>query len=154
MSVLEVTSLCEVYAVKKFLLLGIVLLLIGACAPQADAPPDTGGGTSGEMTEGAAYVESADVLVMESYPVQVAVVVEGSLPTPCHELRCTYEIQGFEDEPRLDIRVYSVADAEAVCIQMLEPFEARIGIPMQGAPDGVYVVYVNGERVGEFSYPA
>jgi hypothetical protein len=36
---------------------------------------------------------------------------------------------------------------------VIEPFEESVSIPMTGKPDGMYTVWVNGELVGEFSYP-
>ena len=141
---------------KIILLIGLIGLLLGACAPTEELPGplpgDDAGGTS--PLGSPAYVDSAELLIMESYPVQVAVWVEGNLPTPCHEFRYQYEIQDFGAEKRMDITVYSEADPVALCTQVLEPFEERILLDLENAPEGTYVVYVNGELVGEFTYPA
>jgi inhibitor of cysteine peptidase len=141
---------------KIILLIGLIGLLLGACAPTEELPGplpgDDAGGTS--PLGSPAYVDSAELLIMESYPVQVAVWVEGNLPTPCHEFRYQYEIQDFGAEKRMDITVYSEADPAALCTQVLEPFEERILLDLENAPEGTYVVYVNGELVGEFNYPA
>lgn len=124
-------------------------LALAACAP-AQPTPDPG---SGQPLDGAVYIGSADLLIMESYPVQVALAITGDLPTPCHEFRYQYEIQDFGDEKRVDVSAYSVADPDAICTQVLQPFEERISFDLQNALEGTYVVYLNGERVGEFSYP-
>lgn len=124
-----------------------ILFLLVACAPPAgDAPL--------EPVDGAVYINSAQLLIMESYPVQVALIVTGDLPTPCHELRYHYEIQDFGDEKRVEVTMYSHADPEAICVQVLQPFEERISFDLQNAAEGTYLVYLNGEQVGEFNYPA
>ena len=132
---------------KRISLLGASLLLVVACT----ASP---GEITPQAEDGALYLHSADVLVMESYPVQVALVIAGELPTPCHELRYHYEIQDLGDEKRIDVNAYSVADPEEICIQVLQPFEEQVSFDLRNAAEGTYAVYLNGERVGEFSYPA
>lgn len=132
---------------RRMLLLGTLLILVAACTASPDA-------STPEPVEGALYIHSADLLIMESYPVQVALVIAGELPTPCHEFLYQYEIQDLGDEKRIDVRAYSVADTEEVCIQVLQPFEEQVSFDLRNALEGIYVVYLNGERVGEFSYPA
>jgi hypothetical protein len=83
--------------------------------------------------------------------VQVILYVEGELPTPCHEL--AVEVMPPDEQNQIHIQMYSEVEAGAICAQVMEPFEANVSIPMAGAPDGVYTVVLNGEVVGEFSYP-
>ncbi|MEJ2759363.1 MAG: hypothetical protein P8046_12860, partial [Anaerolineales bacterium] len=40
----------------------------------------------GKLTKGKAFVNSADLLIMESYPVQISLALSGELPTPCNKL--------------------------------------------------------------------
>jgi hypothetical protein len=118
-------------------------------------PVEPGGGIGGVGDEGKvrgnAYVGEANLLIMESYPVQVALSVSGDLPTPCNEFR--YQIDQPDAENRIFVEVYSVIDPGMICTQVLEPFAESISIPVQDLPDGTYTVYLNGELVGEFSYP-
>jgi hypothetical protein len=115
-------------------------------------PGDGIGGTGDEgKVRGNAYVRDAQLVIMESYPVQVSLSVSGELPTPCNEFR--YAIEQPDAENRIYVEVYSVVDPEELCIQVLESFSENISLPVQDLPDGTYSVYVNGELVGEFSYP-
>jgi hypothetical protein len=98
-----------------------------------------------------AQVYEAELLIMESYPVQVSLLVSGTLLSPCYDF-------GFEvSEPNADnqifVEVYSV-EVRDTCDMMVQPFNENISLSVAGLPDGVYKVFVNGELVGEFSYPA
>ena len=95
--------------------------------------------------KGNVYLDSTEIVLRESYPVQAALVIRGSLPTPCHELKV--EVSPPDDQSRILVSVYSVSDPNQVCIQVLEPFEetAELGLFTQGT----FSVWVNGESVGE-----
>ena len=98
------------------------------------------------FSRGNVFIEHSEVLVMESFPVQIALVLNGDLPTPCNQLRV---VANPPDEGnRIQVEVYSVIDPAETCIQTLEPFEANIGFG--SFPSGHYSVWVNGELVGEF----
>jgi hypothetical protein len=98
------------------------------------------------LQRGNAFIDSADILTMESYPLQFSVVLKGNLPTPCHELRVVYNQPDAEN--KIGLEVYSVAEPSAVCAQMLEPFEQNI--TLGSFPAGHYTVWVNGRQMGEF----
>jgi hypothetical protein len=91
-------------------------------------------------------VDSAEPISMESYPVQFAILLKGNLPTPCHELRAVYHEPDVEN--KINLEVYSVADPNAVCAQMLQPFEQNVYLG--SFPQGHYTVWVNGKMVAEF----
>jgi inhibitor of cysteine peptidase len=99
-----------------------------------------------KFTRGEAYIDSTDLLIMESYPVQISLALKGSLPTPCNQLRVVANPP--DDQNRIQVEVYSVVDPEQMCIQVLEAFEANIGLG--SFPTGHYTVLVNGKQVGEF----
>jgi len=101
--------------------------------------PEPGG------VRGPVYVDSTDLLLLESYPVQVRLQVSGALPTPCHALK--WEVIGPDPDGRIDVVLYSVADPELACIQVLEPFETSI--PLGAFESGSYTVSLNGDSVGE-----
>lgn len=146
----------------------LLVLMVSACAADNDnfypntlvdsdqpMPVEPDGGTGGDSDEGKAsgnaYVSDAQLLIMESYPVQISLSVSGELPTPCHEFR--YEISQPDAENQIFIEIYSLVEPGQVCVEVLEPFAENISVPVADLPDGVYTVYVNGELVGEFSYP-
>jgi hypothetical protein len=100
----------------------------------------------GNLTRGNAYTDHSELLIMESYPVQIALVLQGSLPTPCNELRVV--ARPPDEKNQIKVEAYSVSDPAEICAQALEPFEARVGFG--SFPSGHYSVWVNGEMVGEF----
>ena len=104
-----------------------------------------------ELVEGNAIVSSAHLLVMESFPVQVSLEIEGELPTPCNKL--ALDISSPDEDNRIMVDIYSLINPAETCIAMIEPFTASASLPVDGLEDGTYEVWVNGELVGQFSYP-
>lgn len=100
------------------------------------------------LSRDAAFVESVQLLMRESYPPQVSLALAGTLPTPCHQLRVS--VAAPDAQGRIEVSVYSVVDPAMACIQVLESFEQAV--PLNGLPAGAYTVWVNGEQAGEFSY--
>ena len=88
------------------------------------------------------YVDSTEILYAESFPVQVFLLVQGSLPTPCHEPVWEVEDMGST----IDVHLWSLADPDQLCVQVLEPFE--ISIPLGAYTAGDVPVSLNGEAVG------
>jgi hypothetical protein len=117
----------------------VVLLVLGTWGTTAlgSSSPLPSAGDPGPV-----YVDSVDILCLESFPVQVHLVVRGSLPTPCHE--AIFEVQDLGDV--IDVRLWSLADADAICIQALEPFE--LVIPLGSYESADIPVSLNGEPVG------
>jgi hypothetical protein len=88
---------------------------------------------------------------MESYPAQISLHVSGELPTPCYIFR--YTITEPNEKMEIHIDAFSLVEDGAICVQVIQPFEENVTIPITGQADGLYTVWVNGEKVGEFSYP-
>jgi hypothetical protein len=91
-------------------------------------------------------MENSDLLIMESYPIQVSAVLDGSLSDPCHQLRVV--VNPADAENQINLEVYSVFDPGVACMTVIEPFNATI--PLGSYPDGEYTVMVNGESLGSF----
>ena len=104
-----------------------------------------------DLVRGMAFINNADLFIMESFPVSVMLSVQGELPTPCNVFKA--DVTEPNDKNEIHIDVYSEVEEGAVCIQVIQPFDENISIPMAGQPDGTYTVWVNDEKVGEFSYP-
>jgi hypothetical protein len=92
------------------------------------------------------YIESAELLIRESFPPQISLGISGNLPTPCHILQV--DIHESDLNNTISVDVYSVTDAGTVCIQVLKPFQEYIDLGT--FPTGHYIVWVNGDQVGEF----
>jgi len=154
---------------KSWIPLTILILLLSACAPATS--PDTGISSTpiptdklpmnlpantppaylplnGEanLDKGNVYIDSTEILILESYPVQIMLSLQGNLPTPCHQLRV--DIQEPDEQNRIFVVVYSVSHPDLICVQVLEPIDTSI--PLGSFPAGHYTVWVNGEKVGEF----
>ena len=115
--------------------------------PTGDAPRSPLDPIPGEdtMVRGQVSIDSAEVLLLESFPVQVRLNLKGALPTPCHQLRA--KVSEPDEQKRIHVEVYALVDPDQVCIQMLEPFETSINLG--SFPGGTYSVWVNGEKVGD-----
>lgn len=129
----------------------VVSLLLVACGSELDAPVDSNSPTSTSLPAdpfpddaGQLFVDSTDILLMESFPVQVALKVTGSLPTPCHTP--VWDVK--DDGSTIAVRLGSVADGDAACIQVLEPVE--LSIPLGSFESGSRVITLNGEEIGDF----
>jgi len=122
----------------------VLSMVLVACAPMAVKE-------TGETERGQVFISNVDILIMESFPVQVSLSFSGELPTPCHQL--VSEVETPDKENRIHVNVESRAESDEACIQVLEAFSTQLSIDMQGARDGIHSVYLNGEMIGEFSYP-
>lgn len=93
-------------------------------------------------------VESIAVVVMESLPVQVSVVVTGNKSVPCTKL--------LEPAVFVESGGFTIALAESklgiaeTCIAVIDPFETSIMLDISGLAPGSYSVSVNGVA-GEFT---
>jgi len=92
------------------------------------------------------HLDYVGLLILESYPVQINLELQGYLPTPCHNMRVS--ILPPDQENRINIEVYSVVDPAMMCIQVIKEFETFV--PLGSFSTGHYTVYINGELAGEF----
>jgi hypothetical protein len=98
------------------------------------------------LQKGNAFIEGSDLLIMESFPPQIALHLSGNLPTPCNLLRI--KVSAPDADNRITMDVYSLVDPGRQCTQMLKPFETTI--QLGSFPTGHYSVWLNGEKLGEF----
>jgi inhibitor of cysteine peptidase len=130
------------------LLLIALWTVLAACSlieqPGQETPaPDTTSVAEepdGEVT-GEANIESLEVLVLESFPVQVNVIASGELPDGCTTLN--------EPNPRLEgntfvINLTTSRLPDEVCSQATVPFDKVVSLPVEGLSAGTYTVSVNG----------
>ncbi|NLF65205.1 MAG: hypothetical protein GX579_11470, partial [Chloroflexi bacterium] len=136
---------------RLLLLLLPVLLLIAGCslleqtveptptAPAEDTPEATAVVEDIEPRE--VEIESVEILLLESFPVQVNVIVSGNLPNACWTLN--------EPRPRREGNTFIVSLIasrlpDEVCTEALVPFDQVIPLDVVGLPAGTYSVTVNG----------
>jgi inhibitor of cysteine peptidase len=136
---------------KTILLLVVALAVLGAglgiafAALPGDSTADDDQTTTTPPAQpgavrGPVYVDSVELVLLESYPVQVHASVKGNLPTPCHRL--AWDLSEPDASGRIVLELYSTTDADAVCTQVLEPFEQNIDIG--SFTSGSYVLVVDG----------
>lgn len=92
-----------------------------------------------------AHIEEVEVQLLESFPVQVRVVIRGELQDACTEIE---ELtQRFEaEEDTFWIEVNAVRTTDDPCAEVLVPFEERVSLDVYGLPAGTYTVNVNGAK--------
>ena len=147
----------------------VLSLILAACTPPADEtvvsypnddPQDNSYPNDGatppmneyspkpddeSLTRGQAYVDSSDVLTLESFPLQFMLHIVGNVPTPCNALRVAVSAPDVENKIVVD--VYSVSDPDRMCSQVLQPFD--VNVPLGSFPEGKYSIWVNGKMVAE-----
>ena len=130
---------------QTLVLLLIAAVVVTACGGQPTAtptaPPPAVEPPTGGTVRGEAAVDAIDILILESFPVQVRVLARGNLPDGCTE------IDGVGQE-RVDrtftVTITTARPADAICTQALVPFEETIPLDARDLPAGVYSVDVNG----------
>ena len=123
--------------------LGALMLVAGSGHALHASDLTVAGGNPGPV-----YVDSSEILYLESYPVQVQLLVKGSLPTPCHEV--VSEVQDLGDS--IDVLLWSISGPDMICAAVLEPFESVI--PLGSFEIADLPVYLNGEEVGRIEIGA
>jgi hypothetical protein len=131
----------------RFMMLFVFTLLLFACNGETSTPDSvTPSVDQGQREKAWVDWDYSEVVVMESYPMQVDVIVRGDVPSPCHELR--WEIAEPNENNEIHIEVWSVVDPAANCDALLEPFEERFRVGE--FTEYGYSIWVNGMQVGEF----
>jgi len=95
-----------------------------------------------------AHVEEIEILILESFPVQIHVVAKGHFMNGCEQLD---QIDTEKSDNTFNITMTTRFVGE-VCTEALVPFEEVIPLNMSGLKAGVYTVDVNGIK-GVFEYP-
>ena len=115
---------------KKFLLFGLIMLIIifinGCCSILPNV--------------GLASVEGIEIVILESFPVQVQVIASGNLPDPCTEISEVLQ----EREGNTFFITIKTYRSPGFCIQVIAPFEEIIPLEVYGLPADTYTVDVNG----------
>jgi len=115
---------------KKFLLWGLaisIIILVTGCLPIMP-------------TIGLALVDEIEIVILESFPIQVQVIAKGNLPDPCTEI---YQITQKKEDNTFFITI-KTSRSPGPCIQIIVPFEVKIPLSVYGLLAGTYTVDVNG----------
>lgn len=116
-----------------------------AVADDENTPTATSQST--EPIIGVANVDSIEVLILESFPVQINVRTRGTLPNGCTTID---DVSTEQVGNEFNVVISTIQPADAVCSQAVVPFEENIALDVDGLPAGSYQVNVNG-RIGSFT---
>jgi hypothetical protein len=151
-------QLCEEKTMSKKMLTFIaIFILLSACAPPVTDGPALPGDTAvpeepemsnakpvsvkDEVVIGKAPVDEVEIVIQESFPVQVSAVVRGSLPDACTEINQA----SSERAGRLfTITATTVRSKDMACADVIKPFEEVVALDVLGLAGGVYTVNANG----------
>lgn len=103
------------------------------------------GHVSGEMTSGIAVVDSIEVMMMESFPLQALARIKGHLPDGCTVIG---RIDQFIEGDLLRVSVETERPTGEMCTEALVPYEKEIALDILGLPAGEYTVDINGVKSG------
>ena len=144
-----------------------ILLLLSACAtsspittqlpnePATNETPSSNipgngdyipGPADHQLAQGPVFLDSVELLTLESFPLQFMLALKGNMPTPCNKLRI--DTSQPDNENKVIVNVYSVSNPDEMCAQVLEPFD--VNFPLGSYPEGHYTLWVNDELITEF----
>jgi hypothetical protein len=89
-----------------------------------------------------ATIDTVQIVILESFPVQINVSVTGNKSVPCVEL-LTPAIARKDNLFVVVLAETLLGPAES-CIAMIDPFETSFALDVSGLPAGTYTVRVNG----------
>jgi uncharacterized protein YraI len=120
----------------------IVMLLLTSCAPTLVTPSPIVTEEPGIPVTGAALVQSVEIQVVQSQPLQVNALVRGELP----DAGCTTisSVSQVRNGATITVTLTTTTDPAALCAQALTPFERVIPLDVKDLAPGRYKVNVNG----------
>lgn len=103
-----------------------------------------GTGTQGDEP-GSVQIDQVSLQILESFPVQVQVLIVGTLPDSCTEIDRVE--RRFEAEDRaFHLEIQTVRTTDEACAQVLVPFEEVVSLDVYGLQADTYTVHVDGVR--------
>ncbi|WMW22566.1 hypothetical protein RE476_01740 [Methanolobus mangrovi] len=133
-----------------FVLLTIVIVTIATFSLGCAEPPtvldnetETTDQLNGEYVYNNAVVEDTEILILESFPVQIHVIATGYLPDGCTQIH-EKNIEFNDQKNTFTINITTTRPADAICTEAIVPFENTIVLDVYGLEKGIYTVDVNG----------
>ncbi|HSL31341.1 MAG TPA: SH3 domain-containing protein [Anaerolineales bacterium] len=127
---------------SRIFLFTALALLMAACAPVAATPTPIVTEEPAIPVTSVAVVESVEIQILESMPVQVQAVIRGQLP----DAGCTTiaSVEQVRDGNAITLTLVTTTDPLALCAQSLTPFEQVVPLDVSNLPAGTYTVDVHG----------
>ena len=151
---------------KRLISLAVLSLTLSACAadPVPATPTDQPTPTPSEtaspgptnlaipLVPGVLYIDGFDIVMLQSFPVEITLLVRGSLADGCTQVGDITQI--FDPSQNVFyVVINAVRPRDAACTDALVPFERAVPLDVLGLPRGKYTIDVNGSR-GEFELAA
>jgi inhibitor of cysteine peptidase len=110
---------------------------------EATAPPEPGRAAirQGNLPVRQGVVEGFDILFLESYPVQINVVIQGHMADGCTRLS---EIVQVVQGRTIQFIVYTERPRDAICTLALVPYRETVRLDTRGLALGEYTVEIHG----------
>jgi inhibitor of cysteine peptidase len=125
-------------------LVALLVLLIPACSSGEEDQPSS---EPSAVVEGNLQVDRIDLVILESFPVQVRATLIGNLLDGCTTVGGTNI--SYADNQFM-IEVTTTRPADAVCTEALVPFEQTVALDVLDLPAGDYTV-VAGNAISVFN---
>jgi len=130
------------------------LIILSGCtqAPDSAKDPDTdldlnldtqdnkSESKDGDYIYGTAVVEYTEILVLESFPVQIYVVAKGYLPDGCTNIDV---VEAKRDGNTFTVIITTKRPKDMMCTQAIVPYETVAPLDVYGLKAGTYYVNVN-----------
>jgi inhibitor of cysteine peptidase len=129
-------------------LLPMLFILIAACGRGRDdtvtsdtPPPDLPVEPTIDIAVGEVRVDRIQLNMMESFPIQMSVIVQGVLPDACSE---PFAMPQTQEGNTLKLAIVAVSDPDIACAQVLTPFIETFNLDVLDLPAATYTVDING----------
>lgn len=109
--------------------------------PVSSDDPATEPEPMGDVITGTALIDTVDLLMMESFPLQMMAHLTGNYQDGCTSLG---EVKQERIDNVISLTIATVRPADMMCTQALVPFEENIPVDIYGLPAGEYTLNVNG----------
>lgn len=139
---------------KYFIMMLVLLMSVAACGgnePEAtEAAPTTTADTATAVSNDTptdtplqqeATVDSIEILILESFPVQVNVRARGNLPDGCTTIG---NVNSSRTGTTFNITITTLRQTGEICTEALIPFEETITLDVLNLAADTYAVNVNG----------
>jgi hypothetical protein len=128
------------YPVIILALLSILTMLIVACNQPAQ-PGDSATPTPEEAVSEEVVGQSIDIVILESFPVQVHAIVRGTLPDACSFVE---RVDQAREGNAFQIEMTIARHPNMRCAPQATPFEETVPLDVHGLPAGTYTVTAHG----------
>lgn len=127
---------------RKFLSLFLFLFLLSSCAPIPATPSPAPASTVAPPTVSAAVVQSVEVQILDSEPLQVNAIIRGQLPDGgCTTISSVDQVRNGNT---INIQLMTTTDPLAICTLATTPFEQIVPLDVSNLPPATFTVKANG----------